>query len=76
MLQAATAAAAPGSSSSSTPLVLYCAQGGFIEPNDTYTRGWQTRSVVAAFDLVQDGLPGDSVSVLRDGYTGWYNSGR
>jgi hypothetical protein len=25
------------------PIVLYCSQGGVLESNETYKRGWQTR---------------------------------
>jgi hypothetical protein len=32
------------------------------------------RSLVAAFDLTQEGLT--NVQVMKDGYTGWFNSGR
>lgn len=32
------------------------------------------RSLVAAYDLTQDGI--SNVQVLRDGYTGWINAGR
>eukprot|EP00775_Hariotina_reticulata_P004642 gene4642-4894_t len=56
-------------------LILYCSQGGVLEPNDNYRKGWQTRSMVAAYELLQAGV-GNSISVLRGGYTEWCNGGR
>lgn len=55
-------------------VVLYCSQGGVLESTEVHKRGWQTRSLVAAFDLTRNGL--SNIQVLRDGYTGWTNSGR
>lgn len=55
-------------------LVLYCSQGGVLESTETHQRGWQTRSLVAAYDLLQDGM--SNIQVLKDGYTGWTNAGR
>ncbi|WIA41857.1 hypothetical protein OEZ86_009183 [Tetradesmus obliquus] len=56
-------------------VILYCSQGGVLEPNDNYRKGWQTRSLIAAYDLMQEGV-GNSISVMKGGYTEWVNAGR
>eukprot|EP00882_Tetradesmus_deserticola_P010914 GHRQ01011538.1.p1 GENE.GHRQ01011538.1~~GHRQ01011538.1.p1 ORF type:complete len:175 (+),score=36.18 GHRQ01011538.1:199-723(+) len=56
-------------------LILYCSQGGVLEPNDSYRKGWQTRSLIAAYDLMQEGMT-NSLAVMKGGYTEWVNAGR
>eukprot|EP00878_Enallax_costatus_P004210 GHUV01004440.1.p1 GENE.GHUV01004440.1~~GHUV01004440.1.p1 ORF type:complete len:240 (+),score=40.67 GHUV01004440.1:160-879(+) len=61
-------------SGSQKGVILYCSQGGVLESNENYKRGWQTRSLVAAYDLLQEGLT--NVSIMKGGFTEWVNSGR
>lgn len=92
------AAAAPSPPSSGPRVVLYCSQGGSIDPVGAAAvaaaagpvpggagggaggrRGWQSRSLVAAYALL-DGLPeeyaGGRVGVLRGGFSDWVRGGR
>lgn len=55
-------------------LVLYCAQGGVLESTPSLKNGWQTRSLIAAYDLLQAGVRG--LSVMRGGYSEWVAGGR
>ncbi|KAF8058333.1 MAN1 [Scenedesmus sp. PABB004] len=56
-------------------IVLYCSQGGVLESTEAYRRGWQTRCLVAAYDLCREGLGAD-LAILRGGYTEWVAGGR
>ncbi|KAF6261804.1 Rhodanese-like domain-containing protein [Scenedesmus sp. NREL 46B-D3] len=49
--------------------------GGVLEPDDNYRKGWQTRSLIAAYDLMQEGMS-NSITVMKGGYTEWVNGGR
>ncbi|KAI8471167.1 MAG: Rhodanese-like protein [Monoraphidium minutum] len=54
------------------PLVLYCSQGGSLEATagqGRQGRGFQTRSLIAAYELVQRGHT--AVSVLKGGFFEW-----
>ncbi|GIL74771.1 hypothetical protein Vretifemale_4688, partial [Volvox reticuliferus] len=53
----------------STPVVLYCNLGGSLEPTKNDKNGQQTRSMVAAYELVKGGFR--NVSVLKGGYADW-----
>ncbi|GIL48209.1 hypothetical protein Vafri_4893 [Volvox africanus] len=52
-----------------TPVVLYCNLGGSLEPTKNDKNGQQTRSMVAAHELVKDGFK--NVCVLKGGYADW-----
>ncbi|GBF94991.1 hypothetical protein Rsub_07492 [Raphidocelis subcapitata] len=58
----------------SRPVVLYCSQGGSLESGGGQRKGFQTRSLVAAYELVQRGFT--SVSVMKGGFAEWSKSGR
>lgn len=56
------------------PLVLYCSQGGSLEPTEQSKSGQQTRSLIAAFQLLQAGYT--NLQVLKGGFKEWESSGR
>ncbi|GLC59643.1 hypothetical protein PLESTB_001517300 [Pleodorina starrii] len=58
----------------STPVVLYCNLGGSLEPTKNDRNGQQTRSMVAAYELIQGGFK--NVSVLKGGYLDWVANDR
>lgn len=55
-------------------IIVYCNLGGSLEPTDINRNGTQTRSMVAAYELIQAGFK--NVSVLKGGYSEWVNNGR
>ncbi|KAG2499594.1 hypothetical protein HYH03_002535 [Edaphochlamys debaryana] len=57
-----------------TPVVLYCNMGGSLEPTKNDRNGQQTRSMIAAYELVQAGFK--AVHVLKGGFGEWNSNGR
>lgn len=55
-------------------IVLCCNLGGDLKPPQDGVPGVQSRSLVAAYELVNDGYT--SVKVLQDGINGWRMAGR
>ncbi|PNH10969.1 Rhodanese-like domain-containing protein 14, chloroplastic [Tetrabaena socialis] len=53
----------------STPVVVYCNLGGSLEQTKNDKNGQQTRSMIAAYELVQRGFK--NVQVLKGGYFEW-----
>ena len=79
--------AAAGTTSPTQPIVIYCLMGGSMDevtaaamPNIDNpesiqrVKKLQTRSMVAAFQLVEAGVT--SVSILKGGYSSWASGGR
>lgn len=56
------------------PVVLYCSQGGSLEPTEQSKKGQQTRSLIAAYQLLQAGYT--NIQVLKGGFKEWASSGR
>jgi hypothetical protein len=55
-----------------TGIVLCCKMGGTLEPRGSI--GVQSRSLIAAYELVQAGF--GMIRVLNDGVNGWQRDGR
>lgn len=56
-------------------VVVCCAMGGTLEPEEGVTAiGIQSRSLVAAYQLVMSGYTG--VRVLKNGMSSWIQEGR
>ncbi len=56
------------------PVVLYCGQGGSLEPTEQSKTGQQTRSLIAAYQLLQAGYT--NIQVLKGGFKEWSSAGR
>eukprot|EP00877_Chromochloris_zofingiensis_P010493 jgi/Chrzof1/5698/Cz16g12070.t1 len=54
--------------------ILYCSQGGSLESTASDQRGFQTRSLIAAHDLICEGFT--DIHILKGGYSEWLSSGR
>ena len=57
-----------------TGIVLCCSLGGDLNPPQAGVPGVQSRSLVAAYELVDDGYT--CLKILSDGINGWRNAGR
>lgn len=55
-------------------VILYCSVGGTLDPATPSKNGLQTRSMIAAFQLLR--LGHCNVHVLSGGYQGWAAGGR
>lgn len=55
--------------------IVYCNIGGKIDGTETKKDGQMSRSLSAAFELVNGGVV-DKVSILQDGVNGWLRSER
>jgi hypothetical protein len=54
--------------------ILVCTVGGSLEPEEGKTTSLQSRSLIAAYQLIQAGAL--NISILKGGYTDWEKQGR
>ena len=55
-------------------IVIYCNLGGTLHPEGQITLGVQSRSLIAAYELVNAGY--ETVRVLEGGVNNWRETGR